>query len=143
MKAITKFVALDGTEFNDKDKCCDYEKLCDEIHQLTLQWPEVDVRGAQFVQQDKNTVLRVQRHMTEIFERLHWRDHHTEWARNATVPAGMSLIGRYVDDSGVLPERRVWGRIARLDMKFREYEQPYYAIQADKVTERTSEGVKP
>lgn len=109
-----------------------YEKLCQEIADLTADWPDHIIRGEHFIQRDKDVVLRIQRAMVDIFERIHWRDRHTEWARNATVPAGMSLIGRYVDDSGLSPELRVWGRIARLDSKFREYEQTYYAIQADK-----------
>ena len=132
MKAIVKYQALDGVEFDDKDKCCDYENLCQEISDLTASWPETKITGDGFIQQDMGTVLTVQRAMVAIFERIHWKDHHTEWARNAEVPAGMTLIGRYVDDAGLNPERRVWGRIARLDKKFREYEQPYYAIQADK-----------
>lgn len=132
MKAITKFQALDGTEFSDKDKCCNYELLCEEIAKLMEPWPEVNVKGTGFVQADKATVLRIQRSMVAIFERDHWKDRHTRWAAEADVPAGMTLIGRYVDDAGVGPERRVWGRLALLDKMFRQYEQPYYAIQADK-----------
>ena len=81
MKAIVKFQAIDGTEFDDKDKCCDYENLCQEISDLTACWPGETIRGDGFIQQDKATVLRVQRGMVEIFERIHWRDVHTEWAR--------------------------------------------------------------
>lgn len=132
MKAIQKYQAFDGVELADADKCLDYEALCLEIHALMTPWADVTIAGAEFVQQDKYVIIPIQRAMVDIFERLHWKDHHTEWARNADIPAGMSLIGRYVDDSGFNPERRVWGRIQRLDQNFREYEQPYYAIQADK-----------
>jgi hypothetical protein len=135
VKAITKFQALDGTEFDDKDKCCDYENLCQEISDLTVSWRGETIRGEGFVQQDKAIVLRVQRAMVDIFERFHWKDARTEWAREADIPAGMSLIGRYVDDAGFGPERRVWGRIQRLDNKFREYEQPFYAIRANGKTQ--------
>lgn len=143
MKAITKFVALDGVEFIDKDKCCDYENLCQEIADITADWPDVKVRGEGFIQQDKATVLRIQRSMVAIFERLHWADRHTRWAAEADVPAGMTLIGRYVDDAGVGPERRVWGRLALLDRLFRQYEQPYYAIQADKALDECSGTQRP
>jgi len=132
VKAVTRFVAIDGTEFFDEYGCREYENVCQEISDLTAPWPEEKIRGEAFVQQDKNVVLRIQRAMVDIFERRHWKDRHTEWARNADVPAGMTLIGRYVDDAGCRPERLVWSRIARLDRLFREYEQPYYAIQADK-----------
>jgi hypothetical protein len=131
MKAVTRFVAIDGTEFFDEYGCREYEHVCQEISDLTAAWPEEKITGDGFIQQDKNVVLRVQRGMVDIFERRHWKDRHTEWARNADVPAAMTLIGRYVDDAGCKPERVVWGRIARLDRRFREYEQPYYAIQAD------------
>jgi|HubBroStandDraft_3_1064219.scaffolds.fasta_scaffold267348_2 hypothetical protein len=133
MKAVTRFEALDGTIFDDKNKCVEYEALCQEIADLIAGWPEQEIRGSGFVQQDKDTVLKIQRGMAIIFERIHWKDHHTEWAREAARPAGLSLIGRYVDDAGLTPERRVWNRLARLDARFREYEQPYYAIQADKL----------
>ncbi|SRR6266436_2273587 len=132
MKAIVKYEANDGSEFDDPGKCSEYEGFCQEIINLTAAWPETPINGDGFVQQDKIIVLQVQRAMIDFFERIHWKDHHTEWAKAANVPVGLTLIGRYVDDAGTNPERRIWRRIARLDKKFREYEQPYYAIQADK-----------
>jgi hypothetical protein len=134
MKAITKYSADDGTEFDDEGQCRSYEELCREIAGITAPWPPETIRGEVFVQRDKEQILRIQRDMVRIFERSHWSDEHTQWARTADVPAGMSLIGRYVDDCGWKPERIVWSRIARLDRHFREYEQPFYAIQANKRT---------
>jgi hypothetical protein len=133
MKTITKWVATDGSEFADSAACLAYEKLCAEIDALMKDWPPVEVTGSAFVQQDRETVLRIQRAMVEIFERDHWSDGHTAWAKEAQIPAGLSLIGRYVDDAGHGPELSVWRRIARIDNLFREYEQPFYAVQANKI----------
>ena len=90
--------------------------------------------GSDFVQQSGPVVLGVQHDLVLIFERENPNlvDHHTEWARNATVPAGMTLIGRYIDDCGPHPLNHAWNRICKMDKQFREYEQAYYAIQADK-----------
>jgi hypothetical protein len=132
MKQIIKYVSNDGTEFDDAAQCEAYENLCSEIALIMEPWPEVLITGEGYLQQDKETVLTIQRAMVEIFEREHFSDAHTAWAHDAVFPAGMTLIGRYVDDSGSRPERMVWGRIQKLDKKFRQYEQPFYAIQADK-----------
>lgn len=134
MKAITKFVALDGAEFIDKDECCDYENLCEEIAGIMARLAPCDVRSTDFVQQVGPVFIGVQHDLVCIYERLNpsMKDHHTEWARNATRNAGMTLIGRYIDDGSCRPLQRAWARIMRTDHNFREYEQPYYAIQADK-----------
>lgn len=134
MKAITKYVAFDGTEFIDHTKCCDYELLCEEVAAIMARLEPCNVRGSDYVQQSGPVFLGVQHDLVVIFERERpdLKDHHTEWARNATRNAGMTLIGRYIDDAGSNPIRQAWGRIMHTDHKFREYEQAYYAIQADK-----------
>lgn len=136
MKAITKFQALDGSEFDSEDACRSYESLCAEISDIMVSLPEVKICGAGHFQHEASTVLRIQRALVEIFARLHpsLNDHHVEWARRAVVPAGMTLIGRDIDDCGEAPLRAAWHRLMRMDRQFREYEQPYYAIQADRAS---------
>ena len=131
MLQTTKYVADDGTEFYERADCLAYEDTCREIAKIMSRLKPCDIRGTGFVQQEGPTFLSVQHDLVVIFERKH-KDHHTEWARNATRNAGMSLIGRYIDDSGSKPMRHAWHRIMCTDHQFREYEQPYYAIQADK-----------
>jgi hypothetical protein len=87
-------------------------------------------RKRAFAQQSAPVFLAVQRDLVLLFEELHprLRDHHTEWARDATEPAGLSLIGRYIDDCGPTPLRGAWYRICCTSKSFREYEQPYFAV---------------
>lgn len=132
MKVITKFCADDGREFATEIECLDYESLCDEIAVLMKPLPPSNIEGDGFIQQDGALVLTIQRRLVMIYERLHSKDKHTEWARNAIVPAGMTLIGRYIDDSDCRPLHKAWYRLQCMDQKFREYSQPYYAILADK-----------
>lgn len=134
MKQITKFKADDGTEFDDRDACAEYEQNAMRIQRIMARLPVTDIRGEGFVQLDRDAVLGVQRDLVLMFEGMYpgMKDQHTEYARNATVPAGMTLIGRYIDDCSIGPLRQAWGRLMRIDKQFREYEQPYFAIQADK-----------
>jgi hypothetical protein len=140
MRAITKFVALDGAEFNDKDECVTYEQVCEEIAVIMSSLEPCNVRGSDFVQQSGPVFLGVQRALVLVYERLYPRmkDHHTEWAREATRNAGQTLIGRYINDCGNRPLRAAWHRIMCTDHKFREYEQPYYAYPPTRMSRRSS-----
>jgi hypothetical protein len=134
MKAVTRFQALDGTEFDTEEKCRHYEDICREVSDIMSELPHTEIHGEGFVKLSGPVVLSVQRKLVMLWERLHpsMVNQHTEWARNATVPAGMTLIGRYIDDCGPRPIASAWRRLMRIDSQFREYEQPYYAIRADK-----------
>lgn len=135
MKSVVRFQAADGTEFGDESACAAYETLCTRVERIMARLPKVEVSGEDFVQLDGPTVIGVQHDLVLLYEglRTDMADEHTEFARNAAVPVGMSLIGRYIDDGGPTPLRRAWGRIQRIDNQFREYEQPYYAIQANRM----------
>lgn len=142
MKQISKFQAADGAEFDDEAKCIAYEQLCVRVERIMARLPKVDIHGEDFVQHDGPTVLGVQRDLVLLYEGAHpgMVDRHTERARNADRPLGMSMIGRYIDDSAERPIRAAWWRIQRMDANFREYEQPYFAIQANRrASERRNE----
>jgi hypothetical protein len=134
MRQVSRWIADDGTEFITPDQAIAHDKLCVEIAAIMSRLVSAEISGPGFIQQDPVAVLNVQHSLVMIFERLFPRmvDAHTEFARNATRPAGMTLIGRYMDDCAPGPLNTAWRRIMRMDSKFREYEQPYYAIQADK-----------
>src|SRR5215469_2219157 len=133
MKSITKYVATDGAEFTEAAACERYEGLIKEVDAIMSRLPKVEISGEGFHQHSGPVVLGVQHDLVALYERYTGTiDRHTQWARHATVPAGMTLIGRYIDDGGPSPIRAAWYRIMRMDHGFREYEQPYYAIQSDK-----------
>jgi hypothetical protein len=135
VKSIIKYVACDGAEFTDARACQEHERLLREIALITDRLVPSPPSGAnEFAQQHKATFLSVQRDLVLIFERLHpaMIDQHTEWARYATIPAGMTLIGRYMDDAGPTALYAAWNRIMCTDKHFREWGQPYYALEANK-----------
>jgi hypothetical protein len=134
MKEITKFVAWDGSEFSTRYDCCIYERLYMEIRTVMSRLKRAPESGTEtFVQQEKEVFLGVQHDLVVIFERLHplMTDQHTKWARDATRPAGFTLVGRYMDDCGPGILNSAWRRIMCVDHIFREWGQPYYAHQAD------------
>lgn len=134
MRTITKYVADDGSEFGTVVECVAYDGLCSEISEIKSHLPPVKIRGEGFVQLCPADVLTVQKRLVEIYERLYpsMADRHTEWVKNTVEPAGLSIVCRYISDCSCQPLQRAWDRLTRIDSKFREYEQPFYAIRADR-----------
>lgn len=144
MKRVVRFEAKDGTEFLEEAACSEYERLCAQCATIEARLRPYGGRGEEWVQQDPETVLDVQRELAEIYETLRPgnADAHTIFAKEAKEPVGMSLIGRYIDDGGPRPLRRAWHRLCKMDRNFREYEQPYYAIQANRQLPPLTVGVR-
>jgi hypothetical protein len=135
MRVVTRYQANDGTDFASQQACEEYDRLCTEILQISDLVPPVgEIHDGEWVQLNPSNVLAMQRGLVEVFERLkpNLKGPHTEWARNAAVPAGNTLVGRYIDDCGPAPLRHAWGRLCCIDRRFRQWSQPYYAIQASK-----------
>lgn len=131
MITVTMYQVKDGSLFASYPEATAYEMLCERVEEaLAMLAPRTEVEGA-FVQQAPSTFIAVQRRLVDLYA-PNGGDVHTEWARKANTPAGQTLIGRYIDDSGNRPIRAAWSRILCTDQHFREWSQPYYAIQADK-----------
>ena len=138
MQRIQKWAADDGTEFDEADKALLHDVLCLEVASaLALLPPPPSTSGEEvWIQHDAPTFLTFQRCIVELFRKAVpylANDKHTMWALRANVPAGMTLIGRYIDDAAPRPINRAWHRVCCTDQKFREWGQPYYAIKADKL----------
>ena len=139
MKQIVKFAADDGTEFHNEADARNHDALCATIIYAKSTLPKSPKSGSnQFVQHNKNIFLNYQRGIVELFQEAvpYLADNeHVLWALNSDRPAGMTLIGRYIDDAAPGPIRGAWNRIMCTDKFFREWGQPFYAIQADKQKE--------
>jgi hypothetical protein len=132
MRPITQYEALDGTIWSSQANCQRYENMCERISAIMSRLPDVNVEGENSVPLDKDIFISVQRDLVMLFEEYGYTDRHTEWARNATVPAGHTLIGRYIDDAtdaALRPIARAWRRVMCVGQDFRQYSQPYYALQ--------------
>lgn len=129
MKQITKYVAIDGTEFNNENECLNYENLIKKVDLIMaeLPFPKVDrldfVNGGGFVQHDKKVLRKVQMNLLEeIKNHIHIDDENLS----------MSYVDRLILDSGISPLKKAWHRFMCVDELAREWGQPYYAKHPDK-----------
>lgn len=134
MKIIQKYVADDGTEFAEQSQCITYEKQCAMIDVAMSSIPEPPEHSEQFIQLDRRTVRDAMKSMLMIALDI-WQE--ADWVKRA-LHAGdelpmLSGIGRWIDDSGHGAFRRAWYRFNCIDnLNYRMWQQPYFAIQADK-----------
>lgn len=135
MEQIIKWRARDGVEFSSIDECATYEVLCDNVEKALADLPSEPLAHGTCRAINSDIVIKFQREIVRLFRiavPYLADDKHTLWAFTATRPAGQTLIGRYIDDVAPAPIRRAWFRVMCIDQQFREWSQPYYAIQADK-----------
>jgi hypothetical protein len=138
MKTITKYVSADGLEFNTERECVAHEFLCEDVRRAEsrllprIEGPAFD-NGEGFVQQSGPVVLTFQRYLIrELQKRAEWGLENWDAYLTADYPIGGSYMGRVMSEAAPKPVRDAWWRIHCMDLKFREYGQPYYAAQADK-----------
>ena len=140
MEQITKFKAIDGKEFTSETKCLKYElliKRVDEIMALLPPIPKDDNcnygNGGGYVKHDKAKLRNAQIQLLEICKE--YIDH--KWIQQTiddeTVHS--SYVGRLLDDYGIRPLNDAWFRFSCVDNQYREWGQPYFAINPDKGTD--------
>jgi hypothetical protein len=138
MKTIIKYVSLDGLEFNTESECVAHDLLCENVaraesHLVPRPAGTAFDNGEGFVQQSGPVVLAFQRYLIHLLQkRAEWGLENWEQYLTADYPIGGSYMGRIMSESAPAPVNAAWWRIDCMDLKFREYGQPYYAIQADK-----------
>lgn len=136
MKQVMVFQAPDGARFDDPDKCREHEALLAEVEAAVAPLgPDRPVHGAVYRQRDRAACLQAKRNLLAIVRRKF---------SPATFPVlqhpdddihPMSSVGRIIDDTGG-PLCKAWNRLMRINWdNFREYEQPYFALNPDKATE--------
>ncbi len=116
MKSVTKYVSRDGRLFSDEDSCLRHESLQDEADAVcAIIGPAVKDDGCNFanghgyVQRDPDAVFRAEKALRDACLRLHGNDN-----------------PRYLCDSNS-PFCSVSVRLRCIDVKGREWGQPYYA----------------
>ncbi len=132
MEIITKYRAIDGVEFNDKDKCLEYEALISQVKLIMSQLQEKPTddgcsfsNGGGYLQHSKTLVRKVKVQILELCK--DYIDH--KWIQQAIDDETVhpSWVGRLVSDYGIRPLNEAWGRFSCMDKKCREWGQPYYA----------------
>jgi hypothetical protein len=135
MKKIQKYQAEDGREFFDKKECEDYEVLCAKTIVIMSQLPSKPddeycrfSNGHGFIQHDEAVVAKVK---NELLDLIGTKIEHKWIEQSRSGSAHPSYVGRLLDDYGIRPLSTAWSRLYCIDKYFREWGQPYYAINPD------------
>lgn len=146
MKAITKFKAVDGKEFNSENECLDYENLIKKVNNIMKALPPLPKdegcrfsNGEGFVQHDKTILRKVQINLLEEMKKH--IDH--KWIQETIDNENVhpSYVGRLIDDYGISPLNKAWYRFMCIDKLGREWGQPYFATNPDKAKQVCVGGV--
>ena len=137
MKTITKYEAIDGTEFDHENECLKYEKLIERIdlimHELPKR-PEDDgcrfSNGGGFIQHDKATLCKAR---IKILKEVKKHIKHP-WVQQTIDDENVhpSYVSRLIDDYRIKPLNSAWYRFMCIDKSGREWGQPYFANNPEK-----------
>jgi len=140
MKPVTKYQADDGRIFDTEQDAIKHDAKVlsvKDAYKLLKPTPQDDgcdfANGGGYVQQDP---IKVQEFKRQIM--LMGAEHHSkmaEWAKNPMEVHPQSIVGRILSDCDSTLYG-AWNRVMCMDDKFREWGQPYYAINPDKGEQR-------
>ena len=131
MKAITKYQATDGKEFDSENECLDYEALITRVDTIMEALPPLPkdglldfLNGEGFIQHDKTILRNVQ--LSLLKEMQKHIDH--RWIQdtidNENVDPG--YVKKLVDDYTLIPLQEAWNRFMCIDDLYREWGSPYF-----------------
>lgn len=135
MKTILKYVAIDGKEFEDKDKCSDYESLIDTVNAIMAQLPAKPTstnftNGEGYLLHDKSIIKSVRNQILELCK--HYID--SEWIQQTidNVNIHPSWVARLLSDYNISPLSNAWYRIQCIDKDGKEWGQIFFVENQDK-----------
>jgi hypothetical protein len=145
MKPITKYLSEDGSEFKTEATCLKHEKLVAKIKEVMSVIPPAPkdkhckfANGGGYIQHDK---AKVEEAINGLM-RLCWNDLEKDWEKWAKVIAEEgafkyrhSVLVRIMDEGIGGPVNDAFYRFGRFDDQYREWGQPYYALNPDKGTQ--------
>lgn len=133
MEKIIKYKTIDGEEFENKEDGENHESLIDRVGNLMSLLPKTPntdfFNGEGFIQHDRKNLIRVRRNLLEICKE--YIDHN--WIHqtidNETVDP--SWVARLLGDYNIRPLCKAWNRFYCIDNKYREWGQPYFALNPE------------
>ena len=139
MNTITKYQAYDGTEFREPDACLAYETNCRAADDIVSRLPErpedLDFsNGGGYIQHDPAVWHSVRRDLLIQANKecpLAW---FTQSLENTDADPGGAARG--IDECCTKRLRDAWHRIWCTDKTYREWGQPYYALNPGKGTQK-------
>lgn len=137
MKKIEKYVADDGKEFNLEADCIEYESICTEISNVIFLLPKIPenygcsfANGRGYIQHEEEAFYKARSNLLMIANRLmphKWFDQ--SLSDKSTQP---SYAGRIISEINT-PLNNAWYRVMCTDKSLREWGQPYFALNQDKI----------
>lgn len=131
---VSKWKSPDGVEFSSPEECAKYEQTLDAVGSaLRLLGKRPDgcdfTNGSGWIQHSKEEVEAVRHRLVEISRpRLQWWfDDCKERHGHEPVNAHPSWFARVLDGSVPCLERG-WYRLMCIDSEFKEWGQPFYAM---------------
>jgi len=131
MKSVTKYKAADGEIFDSAKKCREYENLIKKVNEVMKSLGPIPrdkgcrwANGEGYLQHDLNDIADAKTALVVLG---------CEYLQIDKSPGSISFnwIGRYFDDSRVLPLYIAWGRLSNCDDKGREWGQMFYALHPE------------
>lgn len=136
MEIITKYRSDDGIEFVDMQKCLDYEDLChrvDVIMACLLRVPAQDscdfANGSGYIQHSAEAVTNARRKIIQCANEI--MPHKWFQQELAGEDVHASWGGRLIGEMQEKCLWTAWYRFSCMDANFREYGQPYYALNPE------------
>lgn len=136
MRAITQYQAFDGTVFGTEDDCRAYEVMSAKIHAAMRALPSKPdssefANGAGYIQHDSASINEA---MMGVLEQAKKYSGHRSIVDSMEIgfPARRGIVGRIIDDCCPRPINMAWYRFMCTDDDYREWGQPYFALNPDK-----------
>lgn len=135
MKTITKYVAYDGAEFTDAERCQTYENNSHAADAIIAQLSAPPDKGCEFVnghgylQHGSEQFYKVRR---ELLQQA-LKECDNDWIRQSLADDTVhpSWAYRIIGEACTRQLSRAWSRIMCTDPDLREWGQPYYAAHPD------------
>lgn len=138
MRIFTVYEASDGARFDDESACAAHEETILRVNEIMSRIgdrPNDDgcrfSNGRGYRQHSKDDVLFVQRELVKLAN-INGFDSHVEYTMSAKVPTGHTFMGRLMSEMASKPIANAYNRICCIDSQFREWGQPYFALNPDK-----------
>ena len=138
MKVITKYVSNDNIEFLNENDCVEHERNMEIVEYIMMKLPLIPdscnfSNGHGYIQHNESDLLNVRNEFLEFFKR--YSDH--KWIQQ-TIDGGFeshsSWAGRIIGECGYHSISKHWYRFGCIDSQFREWGQPYYAMDGNTPT---------
>lgn len=120
MKVITKFKAIDGTEFTKENECLKYELLIKRVNEIMALLPPTPnddgcnySNGSGYLQHEKQIFRNAQIKLLEICKE--YIDH--KWIQETIDDENLhsSYVGRLLSDYAIKPLNNAWYRFSCID----------------------------